>query len=398
MGSFAESITIESLYTDPYPIYARLRLEEPVAWVPALGVWLVARLQDVRQVLSSPESFATSDPDAPLTKLCGPGMSILAREGDAHTEIRDSVAGRVAGDARANLENVANEIATARLAEIGHRDTIDLMSEYFQPVCVAAMARTLGLGAVPEATLRGWSAAFTDALQNPGGDPGRSIAAMDASREMDTTLGPLLTELGAHPDGSFLSALLHTGRPADRPRNAETVLPTIKMMISAFQEPGWLAGNLTYALATHPDQRAQVSADRESLAAAVHEATRWLAPVGLVGRKTTREISLGGVRIPHGAWVSPCLSSANRDEREFDDADRFDIQRVRKPYLTFGYGLHQCLVGALVPVLVEVAVDRLLRGIPNLRIEPDAGELRGWKFRYLNHIRATTAHDFSTGR
>ncbi|WP_194819848.1 cytochrome P450 [Nocardia sp. XZ_19_385] len=391
MDSFAESLTVDSLYVDPYPIYARLRREEPVAWVPALGVWLVTRLHDVRHVMSSPDSFVTSDPDAPLTKLCGPGMSILAQEGDAHAETRESVADRLAGETIPGLENVTDEIATAELATLSRRDSVDLMSEYFQPVCGAAMARTLGLGAVPESTLRGWSSAFTDALQNPSGDPGRNTAAAAASREMDATLGPVLAELREHPDGSFLSALLHAGRPVGDPRDAETVLPTVKMMISAFKEPGWLAGNLTYALACHPGQLAQVRVDRELLNAAVHEAMRWLAPVGLVGRKTTRESTLDGVRLPPGVMVAPCLASANRDEREFDDAEQFDIHRARKPYLTLGYGRHQCLASALIPVLAEVAVDRLLRDLPNLRVEPDAGELRGWKFRYLNRLRATTA-------
>ncbi|MFI9507619.1 cytochrome P450 [Nocardia sp. NPDC052566] len=388
---FAESITMDALYIDPYPIYARLRREEPVAWVPALNVWLVTRREDVRSVIASPESFVTSDPNAPLTKLCGPGSSILAREGDAHTEIRASVDDKLAPEVIPGFVGMANEIATAELAAMHRRDGIELMSEYFHPVCGETMARTLGLGELGEPTLRAWSAAFIGALQNPAGEAGRSEAAEAASAEMTARLGPMLAESGERPDGSFLSALMRHGLESGETRSIETVLPTLKMIISGFKEPAWAAGNLLYALAVHPEQFAAVRADRTLLPAAVHEALRWLPPVGMLGRKATREVTLGGVRIPAGAMVAACIASACRDEREFDDAEHFDIHREAKPFVALGYGRHRCIAAAVIPPLVEVAVDRLLSGCPDLRVRPDAEQLRGWKFRGLQELRAATA-------
>jgi len=93
MTTFADSITVEELDTDPYPVYARLRATEPVAWVPALDCWLVTRAADVEFVTSNPDLFTAEAPDAPIDRSFG-GRTLMTTDGAEHLALRRALDAR----------------------------------------------------------------------------------------------------------------------------------------------------------------------------------------------------------------------------------------------------------------------------------------------------------------
>ncbi|MFI8932208.1 cytochrome P450 [Streptomyces sp. NPDC053474] len=389
MSALAESITVERLEADPYPTYERLRSEEPVAWVPAVGAWLVTRWDDVRHILTSPESFTTTNDASPLSTYCG-AENVLNQEGDRHTAIRAAIGDRFGEEAAPVVAAHAQTVGAERLRALEGRDEADLMAEYFEPVSVATAAWLLGLDGVDgidTATLTRWSTGLTAALYNPSRDTAAHELGAAVSAEMTRVLRPHLTRLHAQPDGSPLSALVHAGCPAaDASAATAQALATVRMMTSAVREPGWLGGNTLHALLTHPEQMEVLRADSGLLSAAVREGIRWAAPVGTVGRLTTRTVALSGQELPAGAPVAPGIASANRDESAFPAADRFDLLRARTAApMSLGFGGHECLAAQVVPAVAEGALRQLLEHFPELHPVREVRP-RGWKFRKLDTL------------
>jgi len=391
VSGLAESITVGELERDPYPIYARLRREEPVAWVPAVGMWLATRWDEALRVASEPESFAADMPGSPIDRSFG-SPTILTCDGPTHRDLRAGVDPTLRPrEVDGYIEELIGPIAAERLEAIAARGEAELMSEYLEPVSVLGLGALLGLGDLGDDTLRRWFAGLAEGAVNFAGDPERQALCDAACAEIDERLEPRLRRLSAEPDDSLLSHMLHGGRPAGDPRPVESVMPTLKViLLGGMQEPGHGAGTTLYALLSHPDQLDLVLADpEEMIGPAIEEGMRWIAPIGTQGRRATRAIELGGAELEPGAPVAAVIASANRDEARFEEPNRFDVGRDRGRTATFGFGRHFCSGHAFARRLEAIALHVLLKGCEGLRLDPDHEvPFSGWEFRAPRALRA----------
>jgi cytochrome P450 len=138
-------------------------------------------------------------------------------------------------------------------------------------------------------------------------------------------------------------------------------------------------------LADHPDQRRQLVEDRSLVPKAIEELLRYEPPTPHVARYVARDVELHGQTVPEGSSLLCLSGSANRDERRFDDPDRFDIHRETGQHLTFGYGLHFCLGAALARMEGRVVLDEVLQRFPEWEVDEDGtrraptSTVRGWE-------------------
>ena len=237
-------------------------------------------------------------------------------------------------------------------------------------------AELLGLGVTDTARLSRWGHALVAALTNFAGEQNRETEVAAAMADLDEVLVPAVARVRAAPDHSLLSYLVH----AHRERADEDVLPVVRQFAQAQLQSAWVGAWTMAALLRHPEQLAEVRERRWLVGAAVNEALRWSSPVANVTRRTTRAVSLGGVRIPAGAPLSVCVASANRDETIFPDPDRFDVHRDVRTNLGFGTGPHECPAFPYVMATARTAVDVLLDALPAVRRVGDAAP-HGWKLR-----------------
>ncbi len=382
MSTFAERITVGELDADPYPVYARLRSEAPVAWVPAVEMWLATGWDEAVRVASEPELFAADMPGSPIDRSFG-SPTILTCDGEPHRELRKAVDPKFRPhEVETYIDALVTPIVDAHLAELDPAGEVELMGAYFEPVSVLSLGAVLGVGDLDADTLRRWFAALADGATNFERDPAKQAHSDAACEEIDARLAPLLERLEREPDESTIAHMLHAGMPTGESRPREAIMPTIKViLLGGMQEPGHGAGSVLYALLRHPEQLAEVAADLDGLLpAAIDEGMRWVSPIGTQGRRTTCELELGGARLPADAPVAAVISSANRDERRFEDPDRFDIHRERKRLATFGFGRHFCSGHAFARAQERIALQRLLDCHPAIELaEPP--EFRGWEFR-----------------
>ncbi len=379
--ALGETIALDDLERDPYPIYARLRDEEPVAWVPAVQLWLVTRFEDVRAVDLDPATFTAETDPSTLNRTMGRNM--LGSEGAEQRWIRSVVEPpfrprEVEERTQGMIPTLAHELIDA----FADRGRADLFTEFCDPMSVRSLRFMLGMDEIPWEDLLRWNQGVMTGLANFEGDAGKQRVADVASAELGEAVERILSRLEREPDGSVLAWMLRDERDGRRLSRQQIVANTKLMLSGGLQEPRDLIALAVYALGSHPEQLDAVREDRGLVKAAVEETLRWAGPVGTSTRQTTRDTELAGVALPAGSLIGAVLSSANRDPRRWTDPDRFDVRRKEGAHLAFATGTHFCLGAWFGRHLARVSLDILLDRLPGLSLDPDRPvELRGWEFR-----------------
>ena len=386
--TYASTITIAALEADPYPIYARLRREEPLIYVPAANCWFATRWKDLEAINRSADFTAASD-DAPVNEAFG-RPNVLTTEGPVHAELRGAVEVHYRPRKVSEyIEALVRPIAEAQLAAFRASGDNDLMAQYFEPISVLSLARSFGLSEVDVATLRHWFHGLSEGAINFERDPARKAICDEAVGQIEATLIPILDRLRDAPDGSPLSHLLHAGMPAHETRPYARIFPTVKVtLLGGMQEPGHGAGSILTGLLSNPAQLSDLRADMDGLIGqTIDEGLRWVAPIGTMMRTTLRDTEVNGIPVPQGTAISLLMASANRDESRFPDPDQFNIHRPGTTHMSFGAGAHFCAGKWFAKAQIEIALRVLLEAFPDLQFADGPPVFKGWEFRDPTSLR-----------
>lgn len=385
---YSETITIEALDTDPFPIYARLRREDPIAPVPAANCWFATRWSDVETISRHPDFTALSD-EAPVNAAFG-RPNVLTSEGPTHAELRGGIEPHYKPRRVADyIDSLVRPIAETQLAAFRASGSNDLLTGYFEPISALALARSLGFAEVDTPTLRRWFHGLSQGAINFERDPARAAICAEVVAEIESVALPLLHRLAQTPDQSPLSHMLHFGMEPGQTRALDRILPSLKVtLLGGMQEPGHGAANLLVGLMQNPDQFAALRANLDALLPqAIDEALRWIAPIGTMMRTALCDTEVNGIPVPKDTPVSCIFASANRDESRWDSPDAFNIFRPQKGHMAFGMGGHFCAGKWFAKAQIEVAMRVLLGAFPSLTFADDAPAFRGWEFRAPTHCR-----------
>lgn len=384
--SVGTEISVEQLEADPYPIYKQLRAEEPVCFVESVGLWLVTRWDDVQHVDKSPDVFSGETEPSTLRRTFG--ANLLASEGAYHSRIRGIIypwfrVGAIGDYPDKVITPIANELVDS----FAERRSCDLVSEYAEPLSARVLKRALGLSFVEEETLRRWFVELATGAANFEGDPEKQAIADSASAEVNETLAPVIERLEREPDDTLLSSMVHTEVEGERLTREEIQSNLKVMIVGGLQATTDLIALSMWAILSHPEQLEEVRADAKLVDRAIEEAARWHSPVGTSTRQTTREAELGGVKLEKGALVAAVLASANHDERNWSEPERYDIHRREGSHLAFATGPHLCIGARLARYETRTAWRVLLDRLPGLQLDPERPiEISGWEFRSPHHL------------
>jgi cytochrome P450/flavodoxin len=376
----ADWVTIPDLYRDPFPIYERLRAEGGVHWVPSVGRYLITSYDAVHATEQDQETFSANEEGS--LQIRAMGHSMLRRDDPEHYPERKAWQpvlrpGVVKRTWTAVFERNAERYLDATMAK---GPDADLIWDFAAPYAAENLREILGFHNVTQQDLQRWSQTMIDATGNYADDPEVWAKGERSFAEVDIALDEMLAWHAKNPDHSLISSLLAI---PDYRMPIERIRANIKMTIGGgLNEPRDALGVAAWALLTHPEQRRAVEADPSLWAAAFDETIRWISPIGLYSRQTTREVELAGVTLPAGARLGICVGAANRDERVWPDAERFDARREVKPHLAFSKGVHVCL-GAWVAraEVAEVGLPRLFERLRGVELDPERpAEIGGWVF------------------
>jgi cytochrome P450 len=370
------AVTLAALERDPHPVLARLREQEPVSWVPALGAWLVTRRDLVVQAMRDPATLTVDDPRFSTAQVVGPSM--LSLDGEEHRCQREPFARPFRLDAvRERFTEMVGHEVDRLLGAVEGRGEADLQTALAGPLSVQVMVAALGLEETDPDEALGWYAAIVAEVTaiTAGAEPdGSGRAAFEQLR------ASVERALDRDPGSSLVAAAAGAAGGLSREQVASNAAV---LLFGGIETTEAMIGSAFLHLLSDDDATARVKTDPSLLGAAVEESLRLEPAAAVIDRYATHDTELGGVEIPAGALVTLSLAGANRDPEVFPDPDRYDIGRTNlNLHVAFAHGPHVCLGMHLARLEALVALRRALTRLPGLRLDPGRPSvIRGLVFR-----------------
>jgi len=372
-GGFAYDPYAPATQADPYPSYRRLRDDAPVYHDERRGFWALSRFDDVLWAAHDPATFCSGEGIALEGQARSPFPNLIVMDDPRHAQLRKLVArgftSRPVGASEPQLRELATSMIDEVVARTSAGETVDLVPALTGPLPMTVVGDLIGVAPADREQFRIWS----DTVVHQDVDRPETVAAgRAAAGAVVGYFSEIIAARRAAPTDDLVSALIAASVDGERLADEEILGFCFLLIVAGTETTTNLLGLGAIALAMNPDERARLLADPSLVAGAVEEMLRWGSPVQGLARTTTRSVERHGVTIPEGAKVQLLYGSANRDEREFPDPDRFDATRTIERHLAFGHGVHFCLGAALARLEATAVFEELLRRIPGWQVDADA--------------------------
>jgi cytochrome P450 len=354
---------------DPFALYARARAEAPALLHAGLPLRVVSlfRHEDVQATLRDDARFSNS-PSPALRQGVAADLdalppSMLVTDGDEHARLRGLVnkafTPRIVSRLEARMQALAHELVDAAVAD----GETDLVQSLTYPLPVTVIAEMIGIPAEDRARFKAWSdrAVASLGLVFLGGfDEARVREQIALRAEMKAYLVPLAEDRKRAPREDLMTGLVQAELDGSRLSHDEMIQMLILLLVAGNETTTTLIQNVVLELLANPEWEKRARADLALAPALVEETLRHSSPVQFAPRRALAKGELHGVAIEPNDFVLCWIGSANRDERVFEDGERFDPLREKNPHIAFGFGPHYCLGANLARLEGRVALEALL--------------------------------------
>ena len=357
-GVSFDPFTDEAL-ADPYPLYARLRRDDPVHWSDKLRSWLLVRYDDVSAALRDDACFS-----AERRRGGTDGLRTVTSDPPACLPVRAMLNAVLAPRVRAIGPRIDALVSGLLESAAARGSQLDLIADVAYPLPIAVIAELLGVPDADRVRFAEQSRAIARGMDRfYGGD---EVSA--GLREIGAYFLGLVEERRGTPGDDLVRRLLAVEHHGDRLTDLEVVALCSALVFGGHETTVNLIGNGMLALLGHADALAALRATPSLVGTAVEELLRYDGPAQLVSRIARADVELGGKRIHAGDAVLLGLGAANRDPDLFPDPDRLDVARSPNPHLAFGLGTHFCPGAQLSRMEARAVVTGLLACFPRLRL------------------------------
>lgn len=363
-------------FNDPLEVYRQLRDHQPVYFNATYGFYALSRWDDVVEASRDWQTY-TSTHGVDLATLSSGKLpdfdSLIMMDPPKHDRLRALVSRVFTPRAIGSLEPMIREVIGGYLDDLGDRTEFDLIQDFSGPFPVEIISRMLGVPPEGRQQVRHW---LDIILTREEGHVGYGDEAKQIMVQLGTYFYELAVEKRKHPADDMLSRLTQV-KVEDDDGNL-TSLTDVE--IAGFgtliggagaETVTKLVGNAAVLFDRHPDQWQLVLDDPSLIPAAVEEILRYYPPSQYQGRFSVRDVELHGTVLPKGWPVILLTGAATRDERAFEDPDRFDIGRPPALSIGLGYGIHSCLGAALARMESRIAIEELAARHPRFAVDVD---------------------------
>jgi cholest-4-en-3-one 26-monooxygenase len=363
---------------DPYPTYRQLRDEAPVYRDAVNGIWGVSRYHDIVDIEKDTVRYTSSRGSRP--RIVG-DVSSINNDDPLHQNKRRLVARRFTPRSVKQHEDDVRRIVTDLIDAVASTGRCEVVRDLAAPLPARVIAEMLGFPSELAPKCQEWSEVTMlsgGTYPADGGDPQPSDATITAVLEFAAVTLETLAARREEPRDDLISVWAHTEvefpdgtkRPLD---DDEIVHEALLLLDGGAETTRTVIGTMVLELTRHPDQHARLLADPALLGqTGVEEFIRWVTPILNMRRTATEDHDLQGQAIAAGDELLLMYSSANRDERVFDDPDRLDVTRAHNHHVAFGFGTHFCLGASLARLEIRVMFEELVRRLPDLHVVADA--------------------------
>lgn len=362
-----------------WPLLAQLRREGPVAAL-AGGMHYVTRHAECRATLRDAEAFSNaSGMKAPGVEVPFEDRILGELDPPRHGVVRRVMVTALTPKVVHAAEPFIRETAAVLLDAVPVPGTADLVTAFTVPLPNRVTVHLLGFPSEDADAIAGWAKELMESEfpRTNRTDRGEGFAgafpefAGYIDGKVDARAGELAR--GAEVPDDVLTRLVRLEVDGVRLTRRQLRALTRNLITGGLTTTSQLLGNLVYQLLAVPGLEDAVRRDPASLGGAIEESLRIAPPVLFAARGCVRDTAIGDTPVRAGARVIVGTGSANRDERVFDDGDRFRVDRPNADqHLTFGYGPHVCPGAALARTVAGLGMSALLERFPagSLRLAP----------------------------
>lgn len=379
-------LTSSMFKANPYPIFARLRSDDPIhrlSTTDGQSVWLITRYQDAELVLRD-ERFVKDKqnllpPEERTSLLHQPasvadlfGLGMLKFDPPDHTRLRTLVSSSFTPRHIEQWRGRIQEITDELIDNVAMKGQMDLMEEFAFPLPIRVVSEMLGVASQDAPRLHQWIKQITDALD----DPGTFECIEEQLQFCYEYLQVLIEQKRQQPAADLVSQLIEAEHKGDRLNERELVAMIFLLILAGYETTANLIGNGMLALLTHAEQMERLRQNPDLIKTAVEEFLRYHSPFTISTWRWAREnIQLGNTAIRQGDEIIVSLSSANHDQTTFTRPDILDITRQHNPHLSFSKGVHYCLGAPLGRLEGQIAINTLLSRLPDLQLQVHPDQL-----------------------
>jgi cytochrome P450 len=371
---------------DPYPTWRRLRDEAPLYFNEKYNFYALSRYEDVARELPNWATYRSGRGTTMDIILAGielpPGI-ILFEDPPIH-DLHRRLLSRVFTPRRMEaIEPLTRQYCVRALDQLAGSDRFDFIKDIGAQIPMRTIGYLLGIPEQNQESIRDRS---NSALTLTEGEfSGARVDMFDDSAEL---FSEYIDWRADHPSDDLMTQLLNAELEEDgtsrRLTRTEVLMYTSMVAGAGNETTTRLIGFAGQLLAEHPDQRRELADDFSLIPRAIEEVLRYEAPSPVQARCVAHDVECRGQTIPEGSVMLLLNGSANRDERHFPDADRFDIHRSGA-HLSFGQGLHFCLGSALARMQARVVLEEVLTRWPDWEVDYNdaarahTSSVRGWR-------------------
>jgi len=366
-------------FDDPYDMYQWLRDEAPCYHNERMGFWALSRFEDVVTAHRDWKTF-TSTHGLTLDQLTDPDNAaaqapmIITMDPPEHDRMRKLVSRAFTPRAITRMEDIAQQIINRYLDDVQGEPSFDAVEDWAAPFPVEIISAILGVPEDDRQQIRHWT---DDLLTRLPGDPRPPQAAMEAGLNQILYFLELIKEKRAHPGDDMLDQLIDAEVPDDdgnRQRLTDDEIAGFALLLASAgsETVTKLVGSAVVLFHRYPSEWQKILDDDAKIVNAVEEVLRYWAPSQYQGRFSTVDSEWHGVTLPAGQPVFLLTGAANRDDREYQNPDVFDIDREIGLSVGLGHGIHSCLGAALARLESRTAIAEWRRRYPSYEVD-DAG-------------------------
>ena len=351
---------------DPYPALARLRATEPV-YRDDNGMWGLLLHEDVAWAERHPALLSSAPGSRPRSF---PQPSMIDCDDPLHKRRRGLVDKGFHPRPIAAEEERIRAITCRLIEAVAPDGGCDLVKDLAAPLPMIVIAQMLGVADQDHQLLQHWSDVMISGADGPeNATPDVLKAYADYVAYMDA----IIADRTRSPRDDLISVLVHAEPGGEYLTRDEIIGEALLILIGGNETTRNAISGGFEQLMREPDQMRALTADTTGSADAAEEFLRWVSPVINMARTATADVTVKDRTIPEGAQVLLMYISANRDERVFDEADRFDVARTPNPHLAFGHSAHFCLGASLARIEIRIMIEEILKAFPRIRpADPDA--------------------------
>ncbi len=349
--------------SDPYPRYRKLRDLAPAVWLKSIGMFALPRFDDVRNALRNWEVFSSAHGAAmnePINQAIA--GNTLGSDPPLHNKLRNVLVRPLSPSAMKDVTAHIEAEAEGLVERLVERKTFDAATDLAQYLPLNVVSHLVGLPEGGRERMLEWGRAAFDSL-----GPANARCLSAAETAMGLVHYALELEPGSVRPGSWAALAFEAAERGEitlhqaRGLILDYVAPSLDTTIFATSNALWL-------FALHPKSWDSIRGNPALIPAAINEVLRIESPIQTFSRYVTRDTDVDGVQVPQGSRALVMFGSANRDERKWQDPERFDIHRKAAEQLAFGHGEHLCVGLPLARLELRALLSSLAKRVKRFEI------------------------------